>query len=386
MRDTAEFYDTIPKASDFDALAGDGSYRPMPDDWVLGVADIVGSTQHIVEGRYKIVNMIGAAVIASQVNAADGRALPYMFGGDGAGFAVWPDQADTARRELAAVQAWAKREFDIDLRAAMIPVSHIRNAGHDLRVARYKPSQNIDYAMFSGGGLSWAEAELKAGTIALDPALQDAVPNLDGLSCRWNHIRARHGTILSLVTEPAPGALPEDVATAIHKIVAIADSLDRGGHPMPPDGPGVSWPPPGLGIEAHAAHGTTPLWRTRLSLLIHSLMAWFFLRSGVKAGDFDPAHYRNMVVQNADFRKFDDGLKMTLDCDPDTQKRIEQVLQDAEKKGILRYGLFTQDEAMMTCFVPSMADDSHVHFVDGAAGGYAQATLKIKGGESYLRR
>jgi len=32
----------------------------------------------------------------------------------------------------------------------------------------------------------------------------------------------------------------------------------------------------------------------------------------------------------------------------------------------------------MTCIVPSIADSSHVHFVDGASGGYALAAKRLK--------
>ena len=32
----------------------------------------------------------------------------------------------------------------------------------------------------------------------------------------------------------------------------------------------------------------------------------------------------------------------------------------------------------MTCIVPSIAESNHVHFVDGAAGGYALAARRLK--------
>ena len=39
---------------------------------------------------------------------------------------------------------------------------------------------------------------------------------------------------------------------------------------------------------------------------------------------------------------------------------------------------FRQKEALMTCLVPSPMRDDHVHFVDGAARGYASAAIKLK--------
>ena len=53
-------------------------------------------------------------------------------------------------------------------------------------------------------------------------------------------------------------------------------------------------------------------------------------------------------------------------------------LEDAQARGKIRYGLHAQKEAMMTCFVPSAMSDDHVHFVDGASGGYAQAAAVMR--------
>lgn len=48
--------------------------------------DIRGSTRAIEEGRYKQVNMVGAAVITAVLNACAGYEIPFVVGGDG-GFA-----------------------------------------------------------------------------------------------------------------------------------------------------------------------------------------------------------------------------------------------------------------------------------------------------------
>jgi hypothetical protein len=69
---------------------------------------------------------------------------------------------------------------------------------------------------------------------------------------------------------------------------------------------------------------------------------------------------------------------MTLDCTPALADRIEQRLEKAEAEGIARFGLHRQPSAIMTCIVPSIVDSSHVHFVDGAAGGYALAARRLK--------
>ncbi len=372
------FYEEITPEGDFDRLADGSAYRPLPDDWFVAAADIVDSTGHIAAGRYKTVNTVGAAVISAQINAAGGAAFPFVFGGDGAGFAFPPEHRATAEDALARVIRWADAEFGFTMRGAVVPVGDIRAAGLDVLVARYRPSPGIDYAMFSGGGLAWAEREMKAGRFGVAPAPQGALPDLEGLSCRWMPMRSRNGKILSILVLPRPAAAPGPVAEVCHEVLDMTRHLDRGGHPVPAEGPGVSWPPEGLAMEAHATHGRSSLLLRKAQLLAGTLFAWLLFKTGWRAGSFDPSHYVQTTRDNADFRKFDDGLKMTIDCDAKTRGRIEERLRQAEAAGIVSYGIFEQDEAIMTCIVPSISRDDHVHFIDGAAGGYTSAATVIK--------
>lgn len=376
--DTSDFYDQIPRQASFDALSDPANYVPLPDDWLIGTADIVGSTRAIEKGQYKTVNMVGAAVISAQINDSDGRVFPYVFGGDGAAFACPPNRAKGAAQALSAVQRWAQDEFGLTLRVAQVSVAAIRAAGLDVTVARHAVSADVDYAMFGGGGLSWAEGRMKAGEFTLPPAESGAQPDLTGLSCRWSHIKAQHGTILSLVILPTGDAPGPDFSRLAETVLRIVQTLDRGGHPIPAGGAAVRWPPSGVGLEARASHGKVSVTRRKWQLMFETLFAWFFLRTGIPLGAFRPRHYRRAVTQNADFRKFDDGLKMTLDCDAKTVRRLRDVLNKARDGGIIEYGMFQQDEAMMTCIVPSVMQEDHVHFIDGAAGGYAQAAAQIK--------
>ena len=372
------FYDALPRRAAFGDLTDPASYVPLPDDWLIGVSDIAGSTRAVAAGRYKTVNMVGAAVISAQINAAGGQDFPFVFGGDGAGFACPPDRRDKAAAALAAVRCWSTQEFGLTLRVALVPLGDIRAAGLDVSVARYQPAPGVDYAMFSGGGLSWAETRMKAGEFAIPDAPPGTIPDLTGLSCRWSNMRSRNGSILSVVIQPTGSGTGPEFARLADAVVTISRQLDRGGHPVPEAGAVTRWPPPGLTLEAHASHGRVPLARHRRKLLWVTFVNWIFLRWKIPIGRFDPAHYTVTVGRNADFRKFDDGLKMTLDCDAATQKRLRKVLEKAAKNGVIRYGLCEQDEAMMTCIVPSILTDDHVHFIDGAAGGYTEAATQIK--------
>ena len=63
--DTAGFYESLPILTDFAEAVQAENYRPLPDEWILGFADIAGSTRAIDEGRYKAVNFVAAGVVAA---------------------------------------------------------------------------------------------------------------------------------------------------------------------------------------------------------------------------------------------------------------------------------------------------------------------------------
>jgi hypothetical protein len=365
--------------SSFGDLADRARYRPLPGDWYVGAADIVGSTAHIEAGRYKMVNTVGVAVISAQINSAGGEPFPYIFGGDGASFAFSGDHLERAREALARVMRWAFDEFEVEMRGAIVPIADIRAAGFDVAVARYRASKNTDYAMFDGGGVAWVDRQMKDGRYGVPMAPADELPDLTGLSCRWLPMRSKHGKILSILAIPRPGASSAKVAEIMHRIIDLTRRLERSGHPVPAEGPSYKWPPEGLALEAHAMHGRSSLFLRKIKLLQETFVAWVLFKTRLHAGRFDPTRYLRATAENADFRKFDDGLKMTLDCDADTRRKLETILRRAADAGVITYGLFEQDEAIITCIVPSATSDNHVHFIDGAAGGYTTASIAAKG-------
>jgi hypothetical protein len=371
------FYGGIAVFRGFDRLMDPALYSPLPDDWTIGVADIVESTRAIAAQRYKAVNMAGAAVIAAVTNALEGREFPFVFGGDGASFAVSSDDLESARAALAATARWVKDDLALEMRVALVPVAAIRAQGLDIRIARFGPSANLSYAMFSGGGLGWADAAMKRGEFAVAPAPPGAQPDLSGLSCRFEEIPSARGLILSVLVVPVRGADALAVRKAIEDVIGLVERSPDAGRPVPPGGPPLRWPPQGVEYEARAAQGGSLL-RRRGVVLAVTLWAYVVMRFGIKVGNFVPKNYVQQVVENSDFRKYDDGLRMILDCTADLAEELAQRLAAAASNGIVRYGLHRQDAAMMTCFTPSVMRSDHVHFIDGARGGYASAATALK--------
>jgi hypothetical protein len=371
------FYGGISVFRGFGSLMDPALYSPLPDDWTVGVADIVESTTAIANQRYKAVNMAGAAVIAAVTNALDGREFPFVFGGDGASFAIAPADLARAREALAATAIWVKEDLDLVMRVALVPVKVVRAQGFDVRVARFGPSPNLSYAMFSGGGRGWAEAAMKRGEFAVPAAPPGTQPDLSGLSCRFEEMPSTRGLILSVLVVPAQGADPLAFRRVIEDVIDLLERSPDAGRPVPPEGPPLRWPPAGVEYEARAARGG-PLLVRRTFVLATTLWAYVVMRFGIKVGNFVPKAYVQQVVENSDFRKYDDGLRMILDCTPELERALTQRLVTAASNRIVRYGLHRQDAAMMTCFTPSVMRSDHVHFIDGARGGYASAATALK--------
>ncbi|OHV79883.1 DUF3095 domain-containing protein [Ensifer sp. LCM 4579] len=372
------FYENLPLFEAFEGVADEANYRPLPEGWLLAVADIVNSTGAIAEGKYKSVNTAGASVISALMNALDERNLAFVFGGDGALAAVPAAMAVKARSALAAAKTWVAEELGLELRAALVPVSDIRAQGLDMRVARFKASEQVSYAMFSGGGASWAEAEMKAGRYQVEAAPPGTRPDLTGLSCRWSPMVSRHGAIVSIIALPGERGSGPEFQALIGEIVALAEGEERAGHPVPEDGPEPRLSINGVTVESRAL--ASKGWRSLAWswIALQSLVLFLCFRLGLNLGKFDVAQYKHDLASNSDFRKFDDGLKMTIDVSADRLRRIEERLERGVDAGVCRYGLHRQDSALMTCIVPTPMSRDHMHFIDGAAGGYAMAAKNLK--------
>lgn len=57
--------------------------------------------------------------------------------------------------------------------------------------------------------------------------------------------------------------------------------------------------------------------------------------------------------------------------------RLLDLLRAREEEGLILFGHHTSDRAMLTCLVHSR-HGRHLHFVDGADGGYALAAQELK--------
>jgi hypothetical protein len=145
------------------------------------------------------------------------------------------------------------------------------------------------------------------------------------------------------------------------------------------DGPELALAVGGVAMEARATAPNGRQLRRKLAIAGQIGLTMLLHKLGLSLGAFNARRYKRNVAANSDFRKFDDGLKMTIDLDKNRLSRLERLLQTAEAASICRYGLHRQASALMTCFVPTPLSHDHMHFIDGANGGYAMAAAALSG-------
>ncbi len=378
---SARFYADLEAFADFGGFSDLRSYTALPDDWTVLASDVVGSTEAIDAGKYKQVNMAGAATIMAVLNAIGDVDAPYVFGGDGALIAVPSAVAPAATDAMARTAGMVRTVFDLTLRVSAFPAAALRDLGGDVRVRKFALGRSARLAMFAGDGVQLAEALLKdpdAGApFRLEPS--DEPADVEGLSCRWEPLKPTKGVMVTVMAQCVRAdAAGEDLAALRHRMQAVLGGDETGSAPASDQSLMFRWPPSGLKFEALARAGRRQFWTTYLPLLLQSLAQGWAQKFRRKIGGYDAPAYRREMIAQTDFRKFDGLLRMVLDVTPATADAMEAMLQSEHRAGRVAYGMHRADAALMTCLVFDLAAADHVHFIDGANGGFALAARQFK--------
>ena len=384
------FYDRLATVTDFTEVADPQHYAPVPDSWLVAVGDVRNSTGAIEQGQYKDVNVVGASLIAATLNAVGHRGLPYTFAGDGAALCVPPERETAVRRALAGTRAMARDQFGLRLCVGLVPVARLREAGFDVQVARYQLSDAIEQAMFIGRGLHEAEEWVKAnpeGPFGIATSMP-AEADFAGIQCRWRRVPSRKDEIVTLLVHATAPTLQETARTyerIIDRLHAIYGADD--GRPILHGQLQMGLTPQTLAAEQRVqTHGAGVLGRVRhgIGLWLQTLFGRVLMWTGWETAETDWGRYREDLAAHTDDRKMDGTLRQVVAGTTAQRQELEAFLAEQYEAGRLVYGLDASDAAMITCLV-FRYDREHVHFVDGAEGGYAHAARALKDREAALR-
>ncbi|TKB97371.1 DUF3095 family protein [Pedobacter cryotolerans] len=359
-----------------DLLLNANAFSAVPKDWHVILTDIKGSTGAVLTGASQNVNYIATGSIVTVLNLAFKAKIvvPFFFGGDGATFLVPDVLVELAVKKLMAYQTNVMQTFSLDLRVGSIPVEEIYKQGYKINLSKYGLTKFFSIPVILGDGLSYAENVIKDEFYKLDQAageLEDF--DLDGMQCRWDQISppADLQEILTLLI-----AAPEvdKQALAFSKVLRAIDEIYGSVRKRQP-----------ISVEKLKLNTTYNRIKTEMRNRIGKIKFFELLQTWFVTS-FGPIYfltnhgrrYLKRLVEMSDTLVMDGKINTVISGTELQRSQLFKVLDDLENAKEIIYGFHISNASVMSCYVRDMKDD-HIHFVDGAEGGYTKAAGILKG-------
>lgn len=385
MANNANFYKNIVPVASFSDIMELSYYRDVPESWYIVMTDITNSTQAIGKGKYKEINIIGAAPIIGILNQISSNLIPFAFGGDGVTLVVPESLLPLTRDVIRNTIEVASTQYDLVLRAGIVRVKDIAEAGETLLIGKFKVSEAYSQALFFGGGLALVEKWLKNGNDKIERIFSKKIDTVsyEGLECRWQPIKSELDYTISLLIKSTSNdkthqiELYKDYLSFFERVFGNTNPIN---HPV--NAPNLFMNSSINGIIAEVKIRTFGLkWFQKLHFAIDTKIrihiGKYLIRKKVATKNTEWGNYTADLIANSDFRKFDEMIRQVISCTSDQLKEIEQWLEERYKRKELVYGIHVADSALITCMV-FQYDKSHIHFVDGNNGGYTAAAIELK--------
>lgn len=380
------FYRDLPALLSFSDAAESRLHADVPQDWWVVIADVAGSTKAIEAGAYKKVNTVGVACIAAVVNVDRNIDLPFIFGGDGATFAVPEQLRERVIMALRAAQQLARESFDLLLRVGLVRVSELVAQGYWVRLGKLRLSPNVTQPVLSGRGWEEAERRVKtpgaSGVLLVEETGGPVEGSFEGFECRWQGVPSFHDHKLALLVAATSKDADANLATYQH-VFALIQSIYGDVAQYHPLHAGQLRPTLNPFLLSHewrvrsAQSGTWSRLTYFVRMWLQNLAGMFLFARNLDTETVQWSRYREELVENSDFRKFDGMLRMVMDGTEAQAGELERQLETECAAGRLVYGMHKSRQALVTCLVQSY-NGNHLHFVDGSDGGYALAARALK--------
>lgn len=389
MPESDQFYSSLPVLGSFFEVSDPELYQPLPDDWYIGVTDIVDSSKAIDDDKYKWVNILGASPIIGLMNETEKADIPFSFAGDGCSVCFPPSLLEQVQKVFSASRKIGHSVYEMTLRAGIYPVSLLREHGYEVNVARFKVSDFYDQAVFYGGGLNYAEELLKTDPNAGisdhsdEDTFTESEVDFSGLECRWQEVSRENMSVYSILVQANPD-LELNEQTGVYESVLSemrgSFGFDNKTNPIVPDSLSMTLSPAKLSGETRFRTAGQPWYRKLVYLIelyIRIILGKYLMKYGKETSETDWKYYKPDMVSNNDHRKFDDMLRLVISGSREQIETFEAHLEAQYRNNKLAYGIHKSDSALITCMVFAW-HRQHIHFVDGNNGGYIMASKSLK--------
>lgn len=356
-------------------LTEDHLFYNVPESWQVVITDIRNSTGAVAGGMHETVNLIATGSIVSVLNVAfkAGITVPFFFGGDGATFIVPPTVAETAMHALAVFRKDTLANLGLDLRIGTVAVSDIYQRGFALKLTKFRVSGVFTIPVVLGDGLYHAEKIVKAENYRYEyePASHSEL-DLSGMQCRWDKIgppQTDQEVVTLVVCVPVGKKQAQALAGVILHIDEIYGPITRR---QPISVPRLIWKTTFKKMELEI------LVRKGQASVLGMFASWLAWFSGyVYFRTSRGRNYLNSLVEMSETLVIDGRINTVITGTPEQRAQLQRVLDAMESAGEIHYGLHVSSESVMSCYVRDL-QEGHIHFVDGAEGGYTKAAGILK--------
>ncbi len=373
---TENFYLELPthKLSLTKLMANSSLFCNLPNDWHILVADIKNSTQAVKDGKHQQVNLVATGSVIAILNlAADKKInIPFFFGGDGATMLVPPGLLSSGMSALKKHKINTLKNFNFDLMIGHISLEEVYEKGMGLKIARARINSLFNIPVVLGSGLQYAEKLVKGDPEDIVIPIDNLPLNLDGMECKWDRIKPpkENQEVISLIVT----SQKEDPSKSLSKVLKAIDDIYGSPRSRKP-----------ISVKRLKLNAKLRQINLEMRTKIGKFNGYYFVKNWLKntigkiyfSFGESGKNYLEKLVELTDTITIDGRINTVITGTADQRSSLESYLDHLEKVGEIAYGLHVSRESVMSCYVKDMADD-HIHFVDGADGGYTKAANHLK--------
>lgn len=321
----------------------------------------------------------GSLIAALNVVKSKGVDIPYFFGGDGGVLMVPQELTADVMSALYQHSINSLKNFGLPMYIGNISVDEIRKAGRWIQLARLKLNHGLTKAIVVGDGLAYAEQQIKLSTKDGQSNYErKSELNLTGLECRWDRIKPplKENEIICCIIEAVqPGEQVEVYHNVMRMINGIFGDVQHR-NPLSTERLKLSLDPGKIQNEMRVKYGRSKF-LSSLSTLCMNFIGRFFFRYNLEFEGIKAQEYLSQIISNADTLTIDGRISTIISGERSKRLRLLEYLDKEEDNGKLIYGYHVSNESVMTCYIENR-DARHIHFVDGADGGYTHAAGQLK--------
>ena len=356
----------------------DEVFVKIPSDWYVIVADVENSTNAVYNNRHNEVNLAATGSIVAVLNSLTSRKskvkIPYFFGGDGATFIVPASIKEALMQVLFLQKKHVFKQWALTLRVGAISVLKVYENGHDLRIAKARLNNYMVIPVMLGTGLNYAEKIIKkTATYKTEDTITTALPNLQGMECRWNKIapNALEKRVVCLLVYSNNNKRQREVYhEVLAKMTSIFGNLEER-QPISVNKLKLDASRKKIRQEMYATIGKNSFGHWLKNWIITLLAKIYFNYSN------DGKSYLERIRKLSDTLMIDGSINTVFSGSLEAITEFTDFLNTKEQKGDLMYGLHITHSSIMSCYVRDR-NNKHIHFVDGTEGGYTAAAAMLK--------